>query len=89
MNELLNEIKELIVISLKLEDVSPADIGDEMLLFDSSGCGFDSIDALELGVALRKKYGITINAETSEIRNHFATVKNLATFILSAKRDSP
>ncbi|WP_130470315.1 phosphopantetheine-binding protein [Candidatus Magnetaquicoccus inordinatus] len=89
MNELLNEIKELIVISLKLEDVSPADIGDEMLLFDSSGCGFDSIDALELGVALRKKYGITINAETSEIRNHFATVKNLATFILSIKSDSP
>ncbi|MBF0098036.1 MAG: acyl carrier protein [Magnetococcales bacterium] len=89
MNELIAEIKALIIHCLKLEDVTPQDIGEESLLFDSTGCGFDSIDALELGVALRKKYGITINAESSEIRNHFATVNNLAAFILSQKSVSP
>ena len=50
-----NEIKTLIIESLELEDVTVDDIKDEEPLF-ISGLGLDSIDALELGMALKKKY---------------------------------
>ena len=81
MEELKNDIKKLIVESLNLEDIEPEEIGDHMLLFSESGLGLDSIDALELGVALRKKYSLRIESGDPENREHFATVSNLAKFI--------
>jgi acyl carrier protein len=80
MDELEREIKELIVDALMLEGISPGDIdSDEPLFVD--GLGLDSIDALELGVAIRKKYGIRIEAATEEIKAHFRNVRSLAAFI--------
>lgn len=48
-----DEIKELIIKALELEDIAPSDIKDEDALF-IDGLGLDSIDALELGMALKK-----------------------------------
>jgi acyl carrier protein len=81
MDNLEQEIKTLIVTALQLEDLSPDDIGSEEPLFGDAGLGLDSIDALELGVAIRKSYGIKIEAVTDEVRVHFANVRNLAAFI--------
>jgi acyl carrier protein len=84
MHELELEIKKLIVSVLKLEDIDPAEIGDEEPLF-IEGLGLDSIDALELGVALRKAYNIRIEVVSDEIRAHFATIRSLARFIQSQR----
>jgi acyl carrier protein len=81
MDTLENDLKKLIVEALKLEDVSPDDIGDDEALFGDSGLGLDSIDALELGVAIRKTFGIKIDTVTEEVRHHFASIRNLANFI--------
>lgn len=83
MDSLDSDLKRLIVSALKLEDISPEDIDSDEPLFGTSGLGLDSIDALELGVALRKTYGIRIETVSDEIRGHFASVRALATFIAS------
>ncbi|MEX2451663.1 MAG: phosphopantetheine-binding protein [Rhodospirillales bacterium] len=80
MPDLESEIKALIIESLSLEDVFAADIDSAAPLF-GEGLGLDSIDALELGVAIRKRYGIKIEAATEEIRNHFFSVQTLAKFV--------
>lgn len=74
------EIKQLIITSLNLEDVTTADIDSHAALF-GDGLGLDSIDALELGMALQKKYGIKLDTHNEEIKKHFFSVKNLANFI--------
>lgn len=74
------EVKELIIDVLQLEDIAPADINSEAPLF-VEGLGLDSIDALEIGVALQKRYGITLSAESQETRRHFASVRALASMI--------
>ena len=79
MNELRYEIKELVVRTLALEGVDPAGIVDDAPLF-GDGLGLDSIDAIELGIAIRKRYGISIGAETDP-RRHFASVASLADFV--------
>lgn len=80
MQQLEQEIKELIIEVLQLEDISPADIDSAAPLF-GDGLGLDSIDALELGVALQKRYGISLSANSEETRRHFASVQSLATMI--------
>ncbi|MGN6578949.1 MAG: phosphopantetheine-binding protein [Bordetella sp.] len=76
------EIKTLIIETLGLEDMTPDDIGSDDLLF-GDGLGLDSVDALELGLALQKRYGITLEPETKNMRQHFATVASLAAFVAS------
>jgi acyl carrier protein len=85
MNDIKLQIKELIIKALELEDIKPEDIVDSEPLF-GDGLGLDSIDALELGVALRKKFGIRFSAENAEDnKKHFASVNNLAAYIEIAK----
>ena len=81
---LKEDIKQAIVRSLRLP-ITAAEIGDDTPLF-GEGLGLDSIDALELGVAIRKTYGLTIGAVSEEVRQHFATVASLAAFIHSSTR---
>jgi acyl carrier protein len=76
------ELKRLIIEALKLEDISPEQISSDEPLF-GDGLGLDSIDALELGFLLRKRYGIKIAAVTNEVKMHFANIGNLARFIVS------
>jgi acyl carrier protein len=74
------ELKKLIIDTLKLEDTSPSDIDASAPLFNE-GLGLDSIDALELGVALQKKYGLRFDSNAEETRRHFASVTALAAYV--------
>jgi acyl carrier protein len=74
------EVKQLIIEVLQLEDVAIDDIDSDAPLF-VEGLGLDSIDALELGVALQKRYGISLSADSEDTRRHFASVRALASLI--------
>ncbi len=78
------EIKDLIIESLALEDLRAEDIDSGAPLF-VDGLGLDSIDALELGLALQKRFGVQLSADAADNRKHFASVDALAAFI-SAQR---
>ena len=80
MQSLDLEIKNLIISTLNLEGVSPDDIETDAPLF-GEGLGLDSIDALELGLAVKNQYGVVLSAESEEMRQHFYSVATLATFI--------
>ncbi len=82
MDDLKFQIKELIVNALELEDIKPENIADSEPIF-GDGLGLDSIDALELGVALKKKFGIKFSAESEDNRKHFASVDALAAYIIA------
>ena len=89
MEDIKQQIKELIISSLELEDVTPEKIVDSEPIFgtdaNGKGLGLDSIDALELGIALKKKFGVKFSAESKENRQHFASVNALADYIAAAK----
>ncbi|MDH4230414.1 MAG: phosphopantetheine-binding protein [Nitrospirota bacterium] len=81
---LIEELKALIIKSLKLEDVLPSDIDPAAPLF-GSGLGLDSIDALELVVALEKTYGIRIPDEDVG-KEAFASLSALAGYVIKNKK---
>ena len=78
------ELKDLIINVLVLEDITPEEIGSSYPLF-VEGLGLDSIDALEIAMAVEEKYGITISEDAEKVREYFACIHNLAAFV-SAKR---
>ncbi len=75
-----NEIKKLIIELLSLEDVTPADIEPEAALF-VEGLGLDSIDALEIAMALEERYGVKIGEDPEQNQQIFASVRKLAAFV--------
>jgi acyl carrier protein len=79
MSNLRNDIKELIISSLNLEDVTPEQIVDDDPLFQE-GLGLDSIDALELAVAIERKYRVTIPDEAVG-KKVFSSVSALADYV--------
>jgi acyl carrier protein len=79
------EIKTLLIDALNLEDMSTDDIDAEQPLF-VEGLGLDSIDALELGLALQKRYGVTMSADSEETRRHFRSIRALAAFVASSRK---
>lgn len=78
-----NEIKQLIIDALALEDMTVDEIDSHAPLFND-GLGLDSIDALELGLAIRKKYNVKIEAENEEVVKIFSSVATLADYIKTA-----
>lgn len=82
MQSLEEEVKQTIIEVLQLEDLRPEDIDTDAPLF-VEGLGLDSIDALELGVALQKRYGISLSGDSEETRRHFKSVRTLAALIAS------
>ena len=84
MQQLETELKKLIIDALNLEDMDVNDIETDEALF-GEGLGLDSIDALELGLAIKKQYNVAIDADDTETRQHFASIANLAKYI-SANR---
>jgi acyl carrier protein len=82
MSEMEDAIKALIIDALQLEDIRPEDIETEAPLF-GEGLGLDSIDALELGVALKKQFGLTLSSTDPAIKEHFRSVGSLARLISS------
>ena len=88
MSELNQELKVFIIETMNLEGITPSDIGDDMPLFSEEGLSLDSIDALELVLGLKKKYGIVIEANDEGSRQHLRSVATLANLILG-KPQSP
>lgn len=78
--DLETEIKQLIIEALMLEDMTVSDIDSEAPLF-IEGLGLDSIDALELAMALQERFGVQIQDDPDENREIFASVKSLASFV--------
>jgi acyl carrier protein len=81
-----SELKELIVSALNLEDIAPEDIDSDEPLF-VEGLGLDSIDGLELGVAIRKRYKVKVTGSKQEIRAIFDTVRTLARYLEEQQSD--
>lgn len=82
MSNLVDEIKHMIIDVLVLEDISIDDIENDAPLF-GDGLGLDSIDALELGVALKKRYNVRLNAEAEETKQHFQSINSLVALVQS------
>ena len=74
------ELAELLIESLNLEGVAAADIDPEAPLF-GTGLGLDSIDALELALAISKRYGFQLKSDNEENRRAFASLRALSTHI--------
>lgn len=83
--EIENKLKETIVSSLDLEDLTAADIETEAPLF-GEGLGLDSIDALELGMAVKKAFGITFSSNPADNKKIFYSVKTLADYVESQQK---
>lgn len=82
--ELENELKQFVIDTLELEEISIDDINsDEALFID--GLGLDSIDALELGMALKKKYNLKLSDNKEENKKHFYSIKTLTELVQSQK----
>ena len=80
---LKSQIKEMMVRSLMLK-VAPEEIGDDTPLFSPEGLALDSIDALELAVAIDKTFGVaTPSAEVA--RTAFVSVNTIAAYITGQK----
>ena len=84
--EIESKLKDVIVSSLDLEDLTAADIATDAPLF-GEGLGLDSIDALELGMAVKKTFGVTFASDPAENKRIFYSVKTLSDFIEQQKKD--
>jgi len=74
------DIAQLIIDTLNLEHLKATDIAVEQPLF-GDGLGLDSVDALEIALALQNRYAITITSDAKHSRQHFATIASLAAYI--------
>jgi len=84
-DEFKTQVKIFLIDTLALEDITPTDIHEQTALF-GDGLRLDSIDALELGVGLHKKYGIKISEQDTEVyKQHFATFGTFVRFIKEHK----
>ena len=79
-----SELKQLVINTLELEDITADDIKTDEALFDD-GLGLDSIDALELGMAVKKKYNLQLSSDKEENKKYFYSIKTLAEFIKSKR----
>ncbi len=80
MQDTRQHIKTLIIDTLNLDGMKPEDIDEQAPLF-GEGLGLDSIDALELGLAIKKEFGVVLKADVDASRRHFYSVSTLAEFI--------
>ncbi|MBE8715866.1 phosphopantetheine-binding protein [Cellvibrio polysaccharolyticus] len=80
MSDITNQIKQMIIDELELEDMTVEDIETDAPLF-GEGLGLDSIDALELGLALQKRFNVKIDANSEHTKAHFRSVASLRDFV--------
>ena len=84
---LILRLKTLIIATLNLDGVRPDEIPDDELLIGSPRFGLDSIDALELVLALEKEFGVKIGS-SEESRKALGSVNTLATYLRTQQRRS-
>ena len=84
MDELEHELKQLIIDTLNLETTPEKIVSDAPLFVE--GLGLDSIDALELALAIKKRYGVRTKANDAENRKIFASVRSLAAHIAANRQ---
>lgn len=78
--EIETKLKETVVSAFDLEDLTPADIETDVPLF-GEGLGLDSIDALELGMAVKKAFGVSFSSNPADNKQIFRSVKTLADYV--------
>ena len=79
LEELRKELKELLVVNLSLEDITPDEIEDDEILF-GEGLGLDSLDAVEIVVLLQRSYGLEITDE-EQAREIFHSMDTMARWV--------
>jgi len=80
MENLDDEVKRLLIETLQLEEVAPADIDAQAPLY-GDGLGLDSIDILEIALVVSKQYGIQLRADSEENEQIFRSLRYLADYI--------
>jgi acyl carrier protein len=85
LEALEDELKELIIGALVLEDITPEEIINTEPLF-VEGLGLDSIDALEISMALEKRYGVEMGGDTESDRKRFGSIRSLAAFVAENRK---
>ncbi len=83
-DELELEITRVLIDALMLEDVTPDDIDPDAPLFNE-GLGLDSIDSLDLGLALEERYGVKASDDSDENKRRFGSVRRLAEFVAQSR----
>jgi acyl carrier protein len=83
----IEQVEQMVIRALRLEEVGITRIDPDDALF-GSGLGLDSIDALELALAVSKEYGVTIGSQDPNVQQIFASLKNLATYIQTRRLDA-
>ena len=79
LEEIRTELKELLVVNLALEDITPEEIEDDGILF-GEGLGLDSLDAVEIVVLIQRNYGLEIIDE-EQAREIFQSINPLARWV--------
>lgn len=87
--ELEQELKTLIVEALMLEDRTAAEIDATAPLFGEGGLGLDSIDVLELAMALHRRFGVKTKGDDERNREIFGSVRSLAAFVAAEREANP
>ena len=85
LSELESEVGELIIDSLNLEDITLDEIDPEAELFNG-GLGLDSIDALELAMAMSVKYGFQLRSDDPDNSRIFSSLRVLAEYVASNRK---
>lgn len=83
------EMAKLIIEILNIDDVAPEEVEPEAIMFDETGLGLDSIDALEIAVAIAEKYNVQISAEDEATKEIFATLANLTAHVMQETAGLP
>ena len=79
-DDLISQLKTMLIEGLRLEDITPDDLSADDALF-GTGLGLDSIDALEIGVMLDRKYGVKLTSGDERNRQIFSSLRALAEFV--------
>lgn len=74
------ELKKVLIKNLKLEDIEPNDIENDMELFGDDGLGLDSVDSIELVLTMEKEFGVKVT-DSKEYEKIFVNVQTLLDFI--------
>lgn len=79
---------ELLISALELEDVTAEEIDPDAPLFghDAEGLGLDSIDALEIALAVKQRYGVQLQADDEQNSKIFASLRSLSEHVQAESR---